>query len=209
MTTDIRSGCLVRPMQALDIEPVVDVHLDAFPGFFLTFLGPRFLGLLYGEAVALGEIAFVAEQDGAVVGFVMGSAIPGRFFKKLLKRKPLAFALAAAPAVLRQPRSALRIVRALAKPSEAAKPEGTSTLLSIGVSPKARGRGVGRSLALAFLREARARGARRVDLTTDKLDNEGANAFYRRLGFVVASELTTPEGRVMNEYELDLGDFDA
>ncbi|WP_305016831.1 hypothetical protein [Mycobacterium tuberculosis] len=37
----------IRPAQASDIAQIVQVHLQAFPGFFLTLMGPRFLRLLY------------------------------------------------------------------------------------------------------------------------------------------------------------------
>jgi ribosomal protein S18 acetylase RimI-like enzyme len=40
------------------------------------------------------------------------------------------------------------------------------------VSREAQGLGAGRTLVTAFLAEARRRGARKVDLTTDELDNE-------------------------------------
>ena len=76
--------------------------------------------------------------------------------------------------------------------------------MSLGVDPAAQGLGLGKALVLGFLAEAGRRGATAVDLTTDKVDNQGANAFYRGLGFTVARELVTPEGRVLNEYELDL-----
>jgi ribosomal protein S18 acetylase RimI-like enzyme len=191
-------------MRAGDMGQVVVIHLAAFPGFFLSFLGPSFLRLFYSEAVALGEICLVATAGGAVVGFVMGSAQPGGFFTKLIRRRVLGFGLAALPAVLRKPSTAARVVRALLKPKQAAKPEGMATLMSIGVDPGAQGLGAGKALVLAFVDEARRRGATGVDLTTDKLENDRTNAFYRSLGFAIAREIVTPEGRVLNEYELDL-----
>lgn len=193
-----------RPLAPEDVVRSVEIHLLAFPGFFLSFLGPRFLRLFYGEAIALGEIAFAGEVDGKVAGFVMGSTRPGGFYKLLLRRRLVGFALAAAPAVLRRPGIALRVGRALAKPGEAVRSEGTATLMSIAVDPGVQGVGLGKGLVLAFIEEAARRGASKVDLTTDRDANERTNAFYRSLGFRVARELTTPEGRVMNEYEFDL-----
>jgi len=195
---------IIRPMKSEDLARVVKVHVTAFPGFFLSFLGPRFLSLFYGEAILLGEIALVADLRGEVVGLVMGSTRPGRFFRDLLRRRLLAFALASAPAVLRRPSVALRVARALLKPGAAAKVEGTSTLMSIAVDPSVQGVGAGKALVLGFIDEAARRGAVRVDLTTDKEGNDRTNSFYRSLGFSVAREIVTPERRVLNEYELDL-----
>lgn len=201
---DHRERTELRPAAAADVPRMVEIHLAAFSGFFLSFLGPRFLGLLYGEAVALGEICFVASSGGRIVGFVVGARHPGGFFKKLVRRRLIAFGLAAVPAVLRKPGTALRVVRGLLKPMQAAKAAEIATLMSIGVDPTTQGTGAGKALVLAFFEEARARGATVVDLTTDKVDNERTNAFYRALGLVVAREIVTPEGRILNEYEIDL-----
>jgi len=194
----------IRQMSVSDVPDVVRVHLVAFPGFFLSFLGPRFLSLFYEECVRQDQIACVAISQGRLAGFVMGSAHPAQFYAGLVKRRAMRFAVVALPAVIRQPRIALRVARALRKPRDARRTAGTATLMSLGVAPDWHGQGTGRRLVAAFLGEARARGSSRVDLTTDKAGNENANEFYRRLGFVVDREITTPEGRVLNEYAIDL-----
>ena len=194
----------VRRMAASDVPDVVRVHLTAFPGFFLSFLGPRFLTLYYEECVKQGEIACVAIVRSELAGFVMGSAHPAQFYSGLVKRRAMRFAAVALPAVIKQPRIALRVARALRKPREALRIDGTATLMSLGVAPDRHGQGIGSKLVAAFLAEARARGSSRVDLTTDQARNEETNEFYRRMGFVVEREITTPEGRVLNEYAIDL-----
>jgi ribosomal protein S18 acetylase RimI-like enzyme len=194
----------VRPMAKSDLHRVVEIHLAAFPEFFLSFLGPRFLRLLYAGAVALDEIALVATLDFAIVGLAMGSAAPARFFSRLLRRNAPAFALAAVPALLRRPTAAARLARALLKPAHAERPAGTATLMSLAVDPMRQARGIGKALVIGFLDEAARRGARRVELTTDKLANERSNRFYAGLGFSVTRELRTPEGRLMNEYLLEI-----
>ena len=128
-----RERAVVRPALAADVGRIVEIHLAAFPGFFLSFLGPGFLNLFYSEAVVLGEICFVATSGASVVGFVMGSAQPAGFFGKLIRRRVLAFGLAALPAVLRKPSAALRVARALLKPRQAAKASGTATYNSASV----------------------------------------------------------------------------
>lgn len=201
------SACVhTRPMTGEDVDRVVAIHQAAFPGFFLTFLGPRFLRLFYEEVVALGEIGCVAVLDGRCVGCAVGSASPGAFFRALLQRRLLAFAWSAIPAVLRRPAALLRVARALLKPAQARRAAGTATLLSLSVDPGVQRCGIGRRLVFAFVDEARRRGAALVDLSTDKHDNEPVNAFYRSLKFDVAREIVTPEGRVLNEYALVLDD---
>jgi ribosomal protein S18 acetylase RimI-like enzyme len=200
---------VIRPMTGADLQGVVQVHLAAFPGYFLSFLGPRFLWLFYEEAVLLGEVAVVAEAGETVVGFAVGSTSPGRFYKRLLQRRLVAFALAALPAVARKPKVAFRLLRALLMPRAARKAEGTATLASLCVHPSLQGTGLGKRLVHAFADESGARGADRLSLTTDKLDNDRTNRFYHSLGFRLEREIRTPEGRVLNEYECELSAFQA
>jgi len=194
----------VRPMSVRDVPAVVDVHLRAFPGFFLSFLGPRFLSVLYRSTVELGEIALVAVVDDRVTGLVMGSSQPGSFFRRLRRGRLLQFATASLYAIIRRPIVAPRLLRALRNPSEAAMPPATATLFSLAVDPAAQTQGIGRMLVRAFIADCERRVARRITLTTDKFDNRSVNAFYVRMGFRVAREITTPEGRVLYEYECDL-----
>lgn len=199
----------VRSMRPDDVPAVVALHLRAFPGFFLSFLGPRFLSVLYRAAVELDEISLVAVADGKVAGLVMGSAHPGGFFRRLRQARALQFAYAALPSVLRHPESALRVARALRKPEQARKAAGTATLMSLAVDPALQARGLGRLLVSSFVQRAASRGAVSVDLTTDKYDNDAVNAFYRGMGFRVAREIRTPEGRLLIEYELDVSAVQA
>jgi len=59
---------------------------------------------------------------------------------------------------------------------------------------EARGRGVGAALLRFAVARARARGARAVRLTTNE-QNEAAQRFYGREGFVPESEAIWPGGR--------------
>jgi len=190
-------------MRAEDVPAVVDVHLRAFSGFFLSFLGARFLALLYRAAIELDEIALVADVAGRVTGFVMGTADPSGFLRQLLRSRFLEFAIAACPAIVRRPRATLRVARAVRKPATARKSAGTATLMSLAVDPLFQTRGQGRLLVEEFVAQSSVRGAFRVDLTTDKYGNDGVNAFYIAMGFRVDREITTPEGRVLYEYVLN------
>ena len=65
----------IAEMTPRHLERVVEVHLASFDGFFLTFLGPKFLRLLYSELMKESEgVALIAqEKEGqVVVGFVAG-----------------------------------------------------------------------------------------------------------------------------------------
>lgn len=193
----------LRPMTNEDAADVVAIHLAAFPGFFLTFLGPRFLRELYRGIVSdAAGIAWVAEEEGRVLGFVAGTDSPSRFYRRLIERRVLRFAVAAAVPFLRRPSILPRLLRAFRKPAERGEAsERRAELMSLAVAPSGQGSGAGALLVERFLEEARRRGVETVCLTTDAVANEKVNRFYERLGFTRARELTTAEGRRMNEYE--------
>ena len=197
---------MIRKFEIYDVDEVIDVHLSSFPGFFLSFLGFRFLSLFYsGIGSATEGIAFVYLSDAGVpTGFVAGSSNPGGFYSRLLKRYWLKFALASIVPVLRKPSIIKRVVRAVFHPSGNPVGEHVAGLFSIGVRPSLQGSGAGRKLVQAFLDEARLRGCTRVFLNTDRDNNETVNHFYLSCGFSVERQYETPEGRRMNEYWMSL-----
>jgi GNAT superfamily N-acetyltransferase len=143
----------------MDISNVVDIHLEAFQIFFLSFLGPRFLReLYYGILQDPSGIAFVYEETGTVVGFVAGTDHPSGFYRRLLKQRWWRFGLASITPALRQPAIIPRLFRAFKKPEEAGSETGCGTLMSIATSPRVQGQGVGQELVIAFLAEASRRG---------------------------------------------------
>lgn len=193
-------------MELKDVAVVVNTHQASFPGFFLSFLGARFLSLYYKGVLDAPEgISLVCTGTGGEpVGFVAGTTDPRGFYTRLLKRDWLRFSLASVGAILRKPTIVPRIARAVAHPGRNPVGKDVAGLYSIGVLPEAQGTGVGKVLVKAFLAEARGRGCRKVFLTTDRDGNDAANAFYRKMGFRVERQFVTPEGRAMNEYRFDL-----
>ena len=198
---DELSAAGVRAGRPDDVGPVVTLHLESFPSFFLTFLGPAFLTLLYSEILSSAEgILLVAEHEGRLAGFVAGVTRQTGFYAGLVRKRWWSFARASLGALLRRPRIAGRLLRALGKREEAARASAEACLMSIGVSPRSAGSGTGKALVRSFSAELKRRGIDRFCLTTDRIENDAVNAFYEQLGFRVARTFTTPEGRVMNEY---------
>jgi ribosomal protein S18 acetylase RimI-like enzyme len=197
----------IRAARPADVPALTALHVQAFPGFFITRLGPRFVAELYRGFIHHPDaICRVACENGELVGVVAGPLRPGEFFGELLHSRGLRFALAAVPGLLRDPWNVGR--RLLAAPfyrGEAPKQRDCAALIStICVSPAVSGGGVATALLDSFCMTAAARGARYVYLTTDRDANERVNAFYLRAGFAVESEVQRPGRRVMNRYLKDL-----
>jgi ribosomal protein S18 acetylase RimI-like enzyme len=195
------SPSTIRRTNHDDIEKIVDIHLNAFQGFFLSFLGAPFLTVLYRSILAdPSGIVFVAEEEGKLAGFVAGTTqLPG-LYKRLLKKHWWQFGWASIGPLIRQPSSLRRLLRGLSAPAVELPVRNCGTLMSIAVDPDCQGKGVGKKLVEVFLAEAKTRRLEAVELTTDAKDNDPTNKFYRSLGFQLHHDYTTPEGRTMNDY---------
>jgi ribosomal protein S18 acetylase RimI-like enzyme len=194
----------IQRMLPKHIESVVRVHLESFPGFFLSSLGPGFLRLFY-QGVLNDEtgIAVIAEREDVVLGFVCGSNAPRGFYRRLFQKQWWRFGWAAMGALARRPWMVRRFLGAVRMRvvSEDAAP--AAELMSLAISPHAQRQGLGGDLVLRFLAEARSLGASRVTLTTDRQANQHVNSFYHRLGFALAASFVTNTGREMNRYEIN------
>lgn len=196
-----------RPARVADLSEIVSIHLESFPEFFLTFLGPRFLRLLYGQILGNSHgLCWVAEDEESeeLLGFVAGVTQQAGFYRDMLRRRKWSFALSAIPALLRSPGIAFRLLAALRKPADAADAGAEACLMSIGVRSAGGGRGIGSRLVHAFADDLKGRGIYQFCLTTDRDGNDPVKAFYEKEGFELWRTFVTPEGRWMNEYLLTL-----
>jgi ribosomal protein S18 acetylase RimI-like enzyme len=190
-----------------DLKTVVRIHLSSFPGFFLSFLGPRFLELFYRsfleDPAGIGFV--VTDENGYILGSVVGPLVPEGYFKRLLKRRWWKFCLASSSAIARRPWIISRLLRALWYRGDAPESDNVprALLSSIAVAPEAQGRGVGQALVEAWLFEVRRRGGQGAFLTTDAEGNDAVNAFYLRQRWKLDSFYTTAQGRCMNRYIYD------
>lgn len=196
----------VNKLDSKDIREVVDVHMCAFPNFFLTFLGPRFLKVFYNSfTYDPAGIGFVAKdrETGKVLGFIVGPLVPDGYFKRLLKKRWFAFCFASIAAICKRPTIVKRLFKALFYRGQAPSGAKRALLSSIAVDPEAQGQGVGRILVERWIREIKQQGGNGCYLTTDAIDNDSVNNFYKKLGWTIESTYETPEGRKMNRYIYD------
>lgn len=182
--------------------------MQSFTGFFLTFLGKGFLKQLYTgfiEHEGSGILAAI-NDNGEMIGFLAYSDDMSAFYKYLIKKKLIPFAWYAGCAFLRNPKIMFRLLRAFKYSGEAKREESYIELSSIGVKPVNEGQGVGSKLIGALkitagnLNSGKAKKYEYIKLETDAEDNEGANVFYKKNGFILDHEYATREGRRMNEY---------
>lgn len=200
MTSDF----IIRSVDRSDSELVrqlVQIHLAAFPGFFLTFMGSGFLRQMYLSYCDHDDSGiFVAYAHEEPVGFLSYSLDMSGLYKFMIRKRLLAFAWYALGALLRRPSVFMRLLRSFLRPAESKRDESYIELSSIAVSPRCSSRGVGSALIGRIKEMLPGSGAKYISLETDALNNERANSFYVKNGFVLSRTYETPEGRLMNEY---------
>lgn len=194
------------PIRAKDINQLAALHRQSFPGYFLSRLGESFLRQFYrgflNDPSALTCVA--RDESGNVLGAAVGSSDPNGFFGRLLRRRWLGFASASVAHVLRSPIEAPRLIRAVAYRGDSAGPIPGALLSSIFVAPAGQGKGTGKDLLEAWVREARTSKASKAYLSTDAEDNEDVRRFYESNGWFLDRTYSTREGRSMAQYSNDL-----
>ncbi|HFQ5122436.1 TPA: GNAT family N-acetyltransferase [Vibrio vulnificus] len=182
-----------------DIERIVDIHINAFEGFFLTFLGARFLRILYTGFMDKGVLR-VAVVDSKVIGFSAGTEQPDVFFSNLRKEKWLSFLLAATPSLIKKPSLVIKkLYGAIFYKGDSVDMLKNSFLLSsLAVDPYSEGRGIGKFL-IKDLNEllSEKRTSETVYLITDKNENSSVLGFYNKCGFSIESEFNQSGQREM------------
>lgn len=192
----------IESPQKQAVNAAVDIHLATFQGFFLTFMGKGFLRQLYSsycEHPASGLLGAFRE-DGTLAGFLAYSSDFSGLYKFMIKKRLVQFGWYAAGAFFRKPKVFMRLVRAFLKPGESRREEAYVELASIGVSPECKGAGIGSQLISALKEQVDFEKYAYINLETDALDNDAANRFYEKNGFVLHRSFQTHEGRQMNEY---------
>ncbi|WP_164100392.1 GNAT family N-acetyltransferase [Candidatus Laterigemmans baculatus] len=200
----------IKTARVDQLTAMADLHMSAFPNFFLTSLGPRFLRTLYLaiERDPTGLVLTASDPQGRLVGFAAGVGESQSCFMRLIRSQFLRFAIAALPSLIRRPQILPRVLHSLRRSESSGQGEnrqGAALLMSIAVDPRCAGQGIGGRLIESFLDRMALFGVQAVCLTTDRDANDAVNAFYLHHGFRLKQQFVTSEGRQMNEYVIELG----
>lgn len=192
---------IIRDALQADISKIVDVHIKAFQGFFLTSLGSRFLTRLYEGFLLKDEgILRAAIVDGQIVGFSAGTTTPESFFVELRQDKWFSFLWAAIPGLLLNPIVVFtKLYNALFYKGDPVESLNSAALLSsIAVDPDFKGQSIGKLLLEDFEQQVTQRSELHyVYLITDKFGNDSVVNFYKKRQYVQDSEFSQSGNRVM------------
>ncbi|MBQ8398699.1 MAG: GNAT family N-acetyltransferase [Clostridia bacterium] len=184
------------------LDQIVQIHIDTFQGFFLTFMGKGFLKQMY-RSYCLHEVSGLyaaLDENDVPLGFLAYSGDMSGLYRYMIKTRLIQFAWYSFGAFLRKPKVFMRLVRAFLKPSESKREEKYVELSSIGVRPDAKSKGIGSALIKELKETVDFSDYAYINLETDAVNNEGANRFYEKNGFALERTFVTHEGRRMNEY---------
>ncbi len=175
----------ITTAQPSDIPQIVDIHLRAFEGFFLTSLGPHFLRLYYDSVRSYqGGVLLKCVNQGKTIGFCAAALHSAGFNKHLVKHRLPDYILMGARLVFTRPQALWRLFLNFSKEDADHGDTGDyAELLSIGVDPDVQRSGAGKQLLQALEKEVESRNGKKLSLTTDYYDNDKAIGFYRALGY--------------------------
>lgn len=193
-----------RPLQFEDAREVAQLHIRAFPEFFMASLGVSFLSEFYrGYCLDPSAVTLVALSKGKMIGVVVGTVDPSGFYARLLKARLIGFGVAAAKAAIHRPLIIPRLLRGLLyRGDQQEHDENVALLASVCVEPDIQARGLGTTLINRFVEEAGSRGVDACYLLTDAENNDQVNNFYQKNGWSLEFSFETPEGRKMNRYRI-------
>jgi ribosomal protein S18 acetylase RimI-like enzyme len=207
----------IKAAELSDLDGMVFCHIAAFPGRFMTKMGPHWLEGLYSYFIKHDKaISLVAvDVSGKVLGFAVGGKtrvkkeflrrafiryphiILWRFLTSSLVRKRLVGLLFRKLGKLRADRSASN---AAASESKATNVTNYGVLMSIAVYPKYQGTGIAGRLIESFREVSAERGYKILILYVIN-DNLRAIAFYKKHKWYEVSKLENS-----TEFRLDLTD---
>ena len=183
------------------IAKVVQIHLETFQGFFLTFMGRGFLTHLYKSYCEYKESGLlVAFEKDEPIGFLAYSGDYSELYKHMIRKRLIPFAWYSLGAFFRKPRTFLRLIRAFSKSNNVKREEKYVELASIGVKPSIKSHGIGSNLVDKLKQIVDFDTYSYISLETDAENNEAANSFYLKNNFELKRKYETREKRMMNEY---------
>ena len=206
-------------MATADTGWAAELHHAALPHGLFPSLGTSFLERYLATYVdSPSAVALVAESAGQPAGFLVATLDHRGHRAHVIGKHLRSLGLSGAGALLVRPKVAWRFIRtrlvhyvvALSRRRRPESPSGdgdeeqVAVLAHVAVVPPQRGLGAGSELVRTFLESAQAAGATRCELVT-RADDDGASAFYRRLGWDRLGESRDRDGGLWTRLGHTLG----
>lgn len=177
---------VIRRATNVDVDQIVQIHLEAFEDFFLSSLGSSFLKTYYTTFINSKEGAvFCAVKDDKLQGFSACSYISKGFNSRLIQKNFIKYFYESFLLLIRNPKAIVRLIKNLNKKSDCKTINDNAQyaeLYSIAVCPLSQGEGIGRMLLTATEEYIKCFNSE-MSLTTDYYNNEKTIGFYHSRGY--------------------------
>lgn len=189
----------IRKPEKEEVHAISDIHLKAFDGFFLSELGSEFLSTYYNSVRENDRGVLLGCFEGnKLLGFCAATTLSEGFNKHLVKSNFFSFSKIGFFLLFTRPKALLRLLKNFTKSDPSVSDDGRyAELLSIGVSPSAQGKGVGKKLLMALEESLNDKNVSQLSLTTDFYDNEKTLNFYKGLGYEIMYDFVAYPDRRM------------
>jgi GNAT superfamily N-acetyltransferase len=197
-----------RLLRSIDAKNLANLHIRAFPNFFLTTLGERFLKTFYESILNSSEGFGVAlfEED-CLLGFAIGTEQTHGFYRDLVSQNGLNLFFSSLFSLVRNPMKIIRIIKNLKGGNNSYQLNEGGWLLSICTNPEHWGKGISAVVLKSFEEEATKRSLKKIWLTTDFGENERANSFYLKMNYNLFMTFVNSNKRHMNLYVKELNNI--
>lgn len=195
-----------RPVKISEINQVVNVHLNAFEGFFLTSLGKHFL-MTYYRAIANHPSGLIIGcfENNELLGFCAATKLSKGFNFNLVKDNLLIFLWEGCRLIFSRPKALIRLFENFTKTDNNFSDKGEyCELLSICILKNEQGRGLSKTLLSQLESRLKNDNQKRLSLTTDYYNNEKAINLYKSSGYSVMYEFIAYPNRKMYRFIKDL-----
>lgn len=168
---------MIKQLELLDINQVVFIHHQELSGF-LSKIGQGFLKKFYEVSLNSSDMfTFVYKENGKILGFAGGVMTSRGLNHRIIVKDPLGFGMVLLKHLILHPTHILKLFQTLSYPGfDKDMPE----LLSIAVSQKHQGKGIGKKLFLEVAGEFNKR--KKKEFLVSVYDRLPANKFYIKMG---------------------------
>lgn len=190
----------IRALNHSDCVQVSNLHLKAFPSFFLTSFGQSFLSAFYTAIIKHPNGIYVGLFDNEnIVAFAVGASKKRGFYTEILKSNVVPLLIKSLLSIFKSPSKLMRLYKALiTKDSIEDYILNNATLLSICVNPLYEEKGFGTKILTAF-EEIAFQISNGISLTTDAVNNDYVNHYYQKNEYVILKQFEQGK-RKMNLY---------
>lgn len=190
-------------MSERHINDACKIHVDSIQDSFLPILGQDFLKILYTGIIDY-DLGFglVYIKDNKVVGFVLVNENTNNLFKEIVKRKWFMLSLSVMRKVLTNPSILIKIYKTFFYPKETCTEDFNTELLVLAVCKNYREMGIGKKLINSLNKRLSTKNIDKYKVSVYN-DNEGANKFYKSVGFRLAYSFSLYDKKC-NVYRYDI-----